>query len=273
MKSRKVLFWVATGVILIIVLVPLLWMYSTMFKTPEQVYTMGLKGFVAFVPTLENFKYIFSFTTFFLEIRNTFIIAVSSTVLVMAVSIPAAYSFARWNTGAGNLLFVTISSRMFPPALAAIPFFFLFTKTGMIDTHPALILLYLYFNMSFATFLLFGFFREIPKELEDAAMVDGYGRMQILRRIVFPLIGPGVAITAVFCLVFAWNEFFFASLFTRIDARVVSLGMPIWAHGSGTIQWGFMMVVTGLALVPTLVAAWFMQRYIVRGLTFGAVKG
>lgn len=272
MKSRKVLFWVATGVILIIVLVPLLWMYSTMFKTPEQVYTMGLKGFVAFVPTLENFKYIFSFTTFFLEIRNTFIIAVSSTVLVMAVSIPAAYSFARWNTGAGNLLFVTISSRMFPPALAAIPFFFLFTKTGMIDTHPALILLYLYFNMSFATFLLFGFFREIPKELEDAAMVDGYGRMQILRRIVFPLIGPGVAITAVFCLVFAWNEFFFASLFTRIDARVVSVALPMWVGGP-KIDWGPMMSAVGLAILPTLLAAVFMQRYIVRGLTFGAVKG
>ena len=269
--TRKVLFWLGIAILLFVVLMPFIWMYTTMFKPEEEVYTSGAE-FFAFKPTLENFEYIFGWTPFALEIRNTAIIAVASTALVMAFSLPAAYSFSRFNTGSGHLLFVTISTRMFPPALVAIPLFIFFNKIGLIDTHIGLILLFLYFNMSFATFLLFGFFREIPEELEQAAMVDGYGRFEIFWKVVFPLIRPGAAITAVFCLVWAWNEFFFASLFTRIDARVISLGMPIW-HGGMRTVWGPMMVVFGLSLLPTLLAAWFMQRYIIRGLTFGAVKG
>jgi multiple sugar transport system permease protein len=270
--TRKVLFWLGIAVILFVVLAPFLWIYLIMFKSHGDTYSMGLAQFFIFKPTLANFKHAFTFTTFFLEMRNTAIIAVASTALVMAFSLPAAYSFARWNTGGGHLLFITISTRMFPPALAAIPFFIAFSKLGLVDTHIGLTLLFLYFNISFATFLLFGFFREIPEEMEQAAMVDGYGRFEIFWKVIFPLIKPGAAITAVFCLVWAWNEFFFASLFTRIAARVVSLGMPIW-HGAERVEWGPMMVVFGLSLLPTLLAAWFMQRYIIRGLTFGAVKG
>jgi multiple sugar transport system permease protein len=271
--TRKVLFWLGITIILFAVLTPFLWIYLTMFKSHGDIYVMGLSKFFVFEPTLANFKRVFTSTTFLLEIRNTAIICVASTALVMAFSLPAAYSFARWNTGGGHLLFITISTRMFPPALAAIPFYIVFSKLGLVDTHIGLTLLFLYFNMSFATFLLFGFFREIPVELEQAARVDGYGGFGIFWKIIFPLIKPGAAITAVFCLVWAWNEFFFASLFTRINARVVSLGMPIW-HGGGTgVEWGPMMVVFGLSLIPTLLAAWFMQRYIVQGLTFGAVKG
>ena len=169
-------------------------------------------------------------------------------------------------------LFVTISTRMFPAAVAAIPFFLFFRGLGLLDTHVALILLLLYFNMSFATFLLFGFFREIPRELEDAAMVDGYGRMEIFRKIIFPLIKPGAAITAVFCLVFAWNEFLYCFLFSRTVARTVSVGLQTF-WGAVEIEWGPMSAGIVLSILPTLLAAWFMQRYIVRGLTFGAVKG
>jgi len=161
---------------------------------------------------------------------------------------------------------------MFPPVVAAIPFFFVFKSWGLLDTHIGLTLLYVYFNMSFATFLLYGFFREIPEELEHAAMVDGYGRVSIFRRVIFPLIGPGAAITTVFCLIFAWNEFFFGYIFTRTVARTVSFGL-ISHWGSVVVQWGPMAVGVIFAILPTLVAGWFMQRFIVRGLTFGAVKG
>jgi len=268
----RVFFWLAVAIILAVVIFPILWIYLASFKTHADIYALGVMKVFVFSPTLANYEELFTGTTFFLEIRNTAIIAVASTALVMVVSLPAAYGFARWNTGGGMLLFTTISTRMFPPAVAAIPFFFAFKALGLLDTHIGLTLLYLYFNMSFATFLLFGFFREIPRELEDAAMVDGYGRFVIFRKIIFPLVGPGAAITAVFCLVWAWNEFFFASIFTRITARVISPALPIWV-GAGKINWGPMMAAVGLSILPTLVAAWFMQRYIVRGLTFGAVKG
>ena len=190
----------------------------------------------------------------------------------MLIALPAAYSFARFNTGYGHLLFITISTRMFPAAVAAIPFFFAFKALGLLDTHLGLTMLYFYFNVSFAVFLLFGFFREIPVELEQAAAIDGYGQLAILQKIVFPLIKPGAAITAIFCLVFSWNEFLFAFLFTRTEVKTTTIGLStFWS--AVEMAWGPMAGWTALAILPTLTAAWFMQRYIIHGLTFGAVKG
>ena len=126
--------------------------------------------------------------------------------------------------------------------------------------------------MSFATFLLYGFFREIPESLEKAAMLDGYGRLSVLRWIVFPLIKPGIAITTMFCLIWSWNEFLFAFLFTRRLARTISVDQSTF-WGSIEIQWGPMAALMCIAVLPTLLAAWIMQKHVIRGLTFGAVKG
>jgi multiple sugar transport system permease protein len=271
-RVNSFLFWLATAFVLFVVVAPISWIFVTAFKTSTDIYTLNLAKLFVFKPTLDNFWYLFSQTPYWHEFKNTAIISVVSTLLVMVVSLPAAYSFARWNTGSGHLLFITISTRMFPAVVAAIPMFFLYRQLHLGDTYIGIIMLYTYFNMSFATFLLYGFFREIPEELEQAALVDGYGRMQILRKVIFPLIGPGAAITAVFCLVFAWNEFLYALLFTREAARTLSLGISsLW--GAIEIQWGPMAAGIGISILPTLIAAWFMQRYIIRGLTFGAVKG
>ena len=272
MRVKSSLFWLATVVIVLVFIGPLGWIFLTAIKSRADILHVGLDKLFVFSPTLENYAHLWQWTLFARELGNTAVIAVASTILVMAVAIPAAYSFARFNTGSGHLLFVTISTRMFPGIVAAIPFFFAFSKLGLMDTHLGLTLLLFYFNMSFATFLLFGFFREIPEELEHAAMVDGYGRLEILRRIVFPLIMPGVAVTTVFCLVWSWNEFLYSLLFTKIVARTVSVGLALF-WGSIEIQWGPMAAGASLAILPTLIAAWFMQRYIIHGLTFGAVKG
>jgi len=272
MRIKAFLFWLATVVIVLVFIGPLGWIFLTSIKPRADILHVGLDRLFTFSPTTANYEHLFQWTLFVREVGNTAVVAIASTILVMTVAIPAAYSFARFNTGSGHLLFVTISTRMFPGIVAAIPFFFAFSKLGLMDTHLGLTLLIFYFNMSFATFLLFGFFREIPAELEHAAMVDGYGRLEILRRIVFPLIGPGVAVTAVFCLVWSWNEFLYSLLFTKIVARTVSVGLALF-WGSIEIQWGPMCAGASLAIIPTLIAAWFMQRYIIRGLTFGAVKG
>jgi multiple sugar transport system permease protein len=273
MRQRSFLFWLATVVVLLIFVLPLVWMYLTSFKTTADIFSTDIKKLLIFSPTLENYHGIFfGEKAFFRELLNTLIVAVASTILVMLVALPAAYSFARYNTGYGHLLFITISTRMFPAVVAAIPFFFAFKALGLLDTHFGLTMLYLYFNMSFAVFLLFGFFREIPVELEQAAMIDGYGRLAILRKIIFPLIKPGAAITTIFCLIFSWNEFLFAFLFTRAEVRTMTIGLStFWS--AVEMAWGPMAGWTALAILPTLTAAWFMQRYIIRGLTFGAVKG
>lgn len=269
---RKIVFWVITLIVLLIVIGPLLWIYLTAFKGPKDIFTTELKSLIQFKPTLANFHKLFYSFPFWFNLGNTVIVSVGSTVIVMIVSLMAAYSFARWNTGGGNLLFTTISTRMFPGVVAAIPFFVLFRSLRLLDTHVGLILLYVYFNTSFATFLLYGFFNEVPKELEQAAMIDGYNRTEVFRKVVFPLIKPGLAVTTVFCLIWSWNEFFYAFLFTRLTARTANvLISSFW--GSMDVQYGPMAAGAAIAILPTLITAWFMQRYIIRGLTFGAVKG
>jgi multiple sugar transport system permease protein len=270
--TRKILFWLVTLVVLFAVIAPLLWIYLTAVKSAGDIFTTELKKLILFKPTLDNFGRLFTDNPFWYNLANTAIASVVSTAIVMIVSMLAAYSFARWNTGYGHLLFITISTRMFPGVVAAIPFFIMFRTFGLLDTHAGIILLYIYFNTSFATFLLYGFFKEIPKELEQAAMIDGYGRIEIFRKVVFPLVGPGLAVTTVFCLIWSWNEFFFAFLFTRLTARTVTVMISsFW--GSIEVQYGPMAAGAAITILPTLLAAWFMQRYIIRGLTFGAVKG
>jgi len=270
--TKNVFFWIATVFILIVVLGPLIWIYLTAFKSADDIMTGQLIKQIVFTPTLENFKRLFTAFPFFQSLLNTLIISIGSTALVLIIALPAAYSFARWNTGGGHLLFTTISTRMFPGVVAALPFFILFQRLGLLDKHIGLILLHMYFNVSFATFLLYGFFRDVPVELEQAAMIDGYGRFNIFRKIVLPLVLPGIATTAAFCLIWSWNEFLFSFLFTRNVARPLTvLISSFW--GSIEVQYGPMAAGAAIGVLPTLIAAWFMQRYIIRGLTFGAVKG
>jgi|TARA_E500000178_G_C17037827_1_gene764436 multiple sugar transport system permease protein len=265
---RAIAFWIAVGLILFSFLFPVFWVYVTSLKSADDIWGTGL----VFSPTLENYQYIMQVKPSLRELFNSLIVSVVSTIFVIAISVPAAYSFARFNTGGGHLLFITISTRMFPGVVAAIPFFIAFKELGLLDTHLGLTLMYIYFNMSFATFLLYGFFKEIPVALENAAMLDGYNRLDVLRKIVLPLIKPGVAITTMFCLIWSWNEFLYAFLFTRRIARTAAVGLSTF-WGSVEIQWGPMTAYMALAILPTLIAAWMMQRHIVRGLTFGAVKG
>jgi len=268
----KVVFWLVTAFVLFVIVAPLAWIYLTAFKSPNDIFTTEARKLIFFKPTMENFNRLFREFPFWDNFLNTVIISVSSTAVVMVIASLAAYSFARWNTGKGHLLFTTISTRMFPGVVAAIPFFVMYRNLGLLDTRFGLALLHIYFNTSFATFLLYGFFKEIPEELEQAAMVDGYSRVDIFRKIVLPLVRPGLAVTAVFCLVWSWNEFLFSFLFTRVAARPVTvLISSFW--GSIEVQYGPMAAGAAIVILPTLVAAWFMQRYIIRGLTFGAVKG
>lgn len=269
---RKILFWAATILILLFITLPLAWIYLTAFKSNADIFDPSLRKFVIFTPTLDNFRSLFADYPFWKNFLNTIIISVGSTILTMLISLPAAYSFARWNTGGGDLLYFTISTRMFPPAVAAIPHFMVFKTVGLIDTHLGLIILNTFFNVSFATFLLYGYFNDIPAELEQAAMVDGYNRTEVFRKIVFPLIKPGLAVTAMFCLIWSWNEFFFAFLFSRNIAKPVNVLLSqFW--GGLQVQYGLMTAGAAITILPTLIMVWFMQRYIIRGLTFGAVKG
>jgi multiple sugar transport system permease protein len=194
----------------------------------------------------------------------------------------ASYSFARYNVGQGQLMFFILTTRMMPIIAVIIPYFLIFRSLGRtaignalwlgLDRQGTLVICYTMFNLPFAIWLMHSFFQDIPKELEDSARLDGYSRFKVLRKVVLPLAAPGIAVTAIFCLLFSWNEFLFAFLLTRDQARTITVGVASFWTQRG-ILWGPLSAAATVCVVPMLTFALFLQRYIARGLTFGAVRG
>jgi len=267
---RDTLIYCALGIALIIALFPIVWTLLTSFKTIGEYYTYP-PIWIPRHPTLANYRYII-WTAGLSYLKNSLIIASFNTLLVLAISIPAAYGIARFKIGGSNLSFWILSQRMFPPIAVIIPLFLLFKWFRLIDTHIALIITYSTFNTAFAVWLLTGFFEEFPRDIEEAAMVDGCSRGSAIMRIVLPLTAPGIVVTAIFCFIFSWNEFMFALILTRETAKTVTVQLAGFASPT-QILWGEMSALVIIAIVPILVMALSVQRYLVRGLTFGAVKG
>ncbi|HAL61517.1 MAG TPA: carbohydrate ABC transporter permease [Chloroflexi bacterium] len=266
--------------LLIFFLFPIYWMIATSFKAPGDILTRPPRW--TFQPTLENYFYAFEQANFGLFIKNTLIVAVVSTAIVIVIGSLAAYSFARYDVGAGHLMFFILSTRMFPAIAVVIPYFVIFRDLGNtvigqalslgLDRLGALVVCYTMFNLPFGIWLMHSFFQDIPVELEDSARLDGYSRLQVLLRVVLPLVAPGLAVTAIFCLIFAWNEFLFAFMLTRAVARTITVGVASFWTQRG-ILWGPLSAAATVCVVPMLIFALLLQRYIVRGLTFGAVRG
>lgn len=267
-------------IILIVFLFPIYWMITTSFKSSEDILTRPPK--FVFEPTLDNYRFAFEEADFTKFIRNTIIVAGLSTILVVTFGSIASYSFARWNPGDGHIMFFILTTRMMPAIAVIMPFFLIFRDLGKtdlgnrfylgLDQPGALVVAYTVFNLPFAIWLMHSFFQDIPMELEDSARLDGYSRLQVFFRVVLPLAAPGIAVTAIFSLLFAWNEFLFAFVLTRDDARTITVGVSSFQTQQG-ILWGPLTAAAVVCVVPMLVVALFLQRYMVRGLTFGAVRG
>lgn len=267
-------------VVLVVFLFPIYWMLLTSFKPASKVITRPPTW--VFEPTFDNYIYAFEKANFGLFIRNTVVIASTSTALVIVFGSLAAYSFARYNTGDGHVMFFILTTRMMPAIAVLMPFFLIFrdirdTPIGQtfsigLDKPGALVICYTVFNLPFAIWLMHSFFQDIPRELEHSARLDGYGRFAVFRRVVLPLAMPGIAVTAIFTLMFSWNEFLFAYVLTNDKARTINIGISGFFTTQG-ILWGPMAAAAVVCVLPTLIAALILQRYMVRGLTFGAVRG
>lgn len=235
-----------------------------------------------FTPTLENYAHALHDKNFLFYIKNTLIISVVSTAIVVVFGSLAAYSFARYNVGDGHILFFILSTKMMPAIAVILPYFLIFRDVGKtaigkslhlgLDQHGALIVTYVMFNLPFAIWLLVSFFQDIPRSLEHSARLDGLSRIQVLRKVTFPLAAPGIAVTAVFTLIFCWNEFLFAYILTRKMASTVTVGVESFFTLQG-ILWGPVAAAATISVAPMLIFVLIMQRYMVRGLTFGAVRG
>ncbi|MBI1207758.1 MAG: ABC transporter permease subunit [Azospirillum sp.] len=282
---------------------PLLWIFLTGFKTPPD--SIAYPPKFVFEPSLEGYVNLFTTRSrqsddylaglppptnwvdrlvrsrnmviagpskFGQRFVNSVIIGFGSTALAVVLGTLAAYGFSRFRVPlADDLLFFILSTRMMPPIAVAIPIYLMYRSLGLTDSHLGMILLYTAVNVSLAVWLLKGFIDEIPREYEEAAMIDGYTRFQAFWRVVLPQAATGIAATAIFCLIFAWNEYAFAVLLTSGEAQTTPPFIP-FIIGEGGQDWPAVAAGTTLFLVPIVVFTVLLRRHLLRGITFGAVR-
>jgi multiple sugar transport system permease protein len=287
----------------LIAIAPLLWIGATAFKSPEDAIAYPPK--ILFHPTLEGYVNLFTVRTrqtpeFMATLPpaeswydklvrsrnmviagpskvvprfiNSIVIGFGSTFLAVLLGTLAAYGFSRFKVPlADDLLFFILSTRMMPPIAVAIPIYLMYRELGLTDTRIGLILLYTAVNVSLAVWLLKGFIDEIPREYEEAALVDGYTRLQAFRKAVLPQAVTGIAATAIFCLIFSWNEYAFALLLTSGDAQTMPPFIP-FIIGEGGQDWPAVAAATTLFLTPIVIFTVMLRKHLLRGITFGAVR-
>jgi multiple sugar transport system permease protein len=260
---------------LIATLAPVYWMTTISFKHEVDQFAVPPKWFF-FSPTLEHYVDAFVTRSFGGYLVNSLIVAICSTACALVLGTLAGYSLARFRLPRnldGKLALWILSTRMFPAIVTAVPLFMIMRDLRLVNTRLSLVIVYTAFNLPFVVWMMRGFFAEIPRDLEEAAMVDGDSRLGALRRVILPLVTPGLAATAVFCLIVSWNEFLFALVLTQTDAAMT---LPVGIAGRVTqygIKWGVMSAAAVVAMIPILAFAMSVQRYLVRGLSLGAVKG
>ncbi|MHA1525325.1 MAG: carbohydrate ABC transporter permease [Alphaproteobacteria bacterium] len=270
----RTLLLILIGVWVILSMFPFYWQFITAFKSAAETNLT--------VPTFwprewhpENFIGVFAEKTNFNALVDSFLIATGNTALSLALGTLAGYAFARFPRQAGgeNLAFWILSNRMFPPVAILIPMFFLFDATPWgTDSRTSLIILYLVFNMPLATWLMMVFFRDAPRELEEAAYLDGYKPLRAFIKVTLPLVLPGMISVALLCWLFAWNEYLFANLFVGSEVRTFTIVIPTFTHGSQTL-YNLQMAFSLIAITPPVLMFILLRRYMVRGLSLGVVKG
>jgi sorbitol/mannitol transport system permease protein len=258
-----------TYAIALFVFFPILWTLLTAFKREAD--AAATPPVVFFHASLDNFRKVFDagYSTYFV---NTVLLSGGSTLLALALGLPAAYSLAfHASKGSPKVLSWVLSTKMLPLVGALIPLIVIYKRVGLFDTRLGMILLYAAFNLPLVIWMMRSFFADLPKEILEAASLDGAGFLTVMTRIVLPLTAPGLAATALLSVVFSWNEFLLAVNLTGANSGT----LPVFISGFMTSEglfWAKMSAASTLAVAPVILAGWLAQRSLVRGLTFGAVK-
>lgn len=261
---------VAITATLLILLSPFLWLLQMSFKTNEQI--LQFPPPLIFTPTLENYVSLWH-SAFSASFVNSLLSASLSTTLALLLGVPAAYALSRWSgRGKYGLSFAILVTRMAPPIAFTIPFFLFYRWIGLLDTITGLVLVYTSFNLPLVIWMMQPFFDTIPVSLEEAALVDGARTRTVFTKIVLPMVTPGIAATAILCFLYAWNDFFFALILTRTNARTAPVAVVNFMNYEGW-EWGKIAAGGSLVMAPVLIFSLAVRRYLVSGLTAGAVKG
>jgi multiple sugar transport system permease protein len=249
---------------------PFYWMVTTSLK--DQAVALASPPVWLFEPTLDHYRAVLGPKDVGPSLLNSIIVAVSTTALAILLGTPAAYALARFEfRGKADLWFWFITNRMVSPIVLALPIFLLARSLNLIDTHLVLILLYLTFNLPIVVWICADQFRGIPRDLDDAARIDGASRFAVFLRIALPLAAPGVAVSAIFSFIFSWNELLYALVLTRSATRTAPVAATSFMSGYD-LPWGEIMATGTLIVLPVIVFALIVSRQLVRGLTMGAVK-
>ena len=267
---QKTIVYLLLAIVLILFLTPIYIIASSSVK-PNLIMFQKPPVF-AFTPTLDHYQDLFGMRPFAKFIFNSLVAALGSTAFSLTIGSLAAYAISRIrHKRINDLAFWILSIRMFPPFAVVVPYYIIFEASGLLDTPLALIIIYSTANIPLTVWLMKGFFDEVPRALEEAAAIDGYGLIETFWRVTLPLAAPGLAVSAVFCFIFSWNEFLFALILTGSEAQTVTVAiMSFWS--SDAIQWGRIMAGSFVVLIPGVIFVLICQRWLVRGLTMGSVK-
>ncbi|GAA3712594.1 carbohydrate ABC transporter permease [Gordonia hankookensis] len=268
-NPRGVLLTVFTWILALGFFFPVLWMVLTAFKKESDAAT-NPPTFI-FTPTLEQFKEVFD-AGIGTPLMNSLFATIISTILVLALGVPAAFALSlRPVRKTQDALFFFISTKMLPIVAAIIPLYVIVGRIGMLDNIWTLIILYTAMNLPIAVWMMRSFFLEVPGELLEAASIDGASLWTSVREVILPLISPGIAATALICVIFSWNEFFFAVNMTAVNAQTMPVFLTGFMSGQG-LYWAQLSAASVLAALPVVICGWIAQNKLVRGLSFGAIK-
>lgn len=274
-RASTVLAYAVVIVASLLAIFPIYWMVTTSLKTRWDSFRLPPKWL--FIPTLENYLSVLTGEGWNASpmgqlLKHSLIISVSATIVALLAGSATAYSLARFPHVPGSSRFAgwVLSTRVLPPVVVALPIFAMMQRLGLVDTYPGLIIPYAAFNLPFVVWMLKGFFEGVPEDLEHSAMVDGATRLRAFWSIALPLVAPGIAATAVLIWTLSWNEFLFALLLTRsLKTAPVSVTEFVTMYG---IEWGQLTATASLMALPPLILTMLVQKHLVKGLTFGAVK-
>jgi multiple sugar transport system permease protein len=258
----------------VVMIFPVYWLVATAVKAGNDIIATP-PIFIPFRVTADNFFNVFVKQGIGLNLFNSVVVTALSVFFLVLIGSMAAYALSKpvlhRRTTKGILIWILIT-RIFPPVTTVIPYFMIIKFIGLIDTRASLILTYVSYGLPFAIWLMLGFFQELPKEIEEAALVEGYTLSQRFFYILLPLTLPGIAVTAIFMFIYSWNEFMFATTLTTLRAKTLPVVISTFMSDK-YLDWGSMATMGTLMIVPIILFSLFSQKYLVRGLTFGAVKG
>ena len=268
--QKKSPLWVAMlgWACAIVLFFPIFWVAVTAFKTEAQAYTPSL----VFLPTLDTFREVFSRSNYLAYVQNSLIVSLGSTVLSLLLAVPAAYSMAFFPTGrTQKLLLWMLSTKMMPAVGVLIPIYLLAKNTGMLDTVSGLTIIYTLINLPIAVWMAFTYFNDVPKEILEAARIDGANAWQEMIYLLLPTAMPGLASTALLLIILSWNEAFWSLNLTSVNAAPLTVFIASYSNPEG-LFWAKLSAASLLAIAPIMALGWLAQKQLVRGLTFGAVK-